>query len=469
MKCLRPFCALVGLLLISTLRAEDPPKEKWLTDRTVTISPAPAPVPTLKYRLYPSTTERKDGNAAPIYERFAHERSDARKKELRDKPAEWNQLPLDKLPMADVKKLLDSYQYNFKQLDLGARRKTVDWNYTLDAGDIIGLLLPDMQEMRLQAALLVLKARFEIAEHRYGDAVRTLETAYSFSEQLAPNPFLVCSLVAIATAGMTADATLDLIEQPDAPNLYWALAPLPRPLVDMRRAMETEMVVLEMEFPDLARLDQPLAPEYWDKVLARLRFHKDRIDDRQGPKEGTKASDLAANSPDLPIARKYLTEVVHLADVDKMQPAKALLLYLSHYYHEIRDDIFKASYLPYPQARPLDVLAEQRLKTGLHDTEAGRLARMLMAAVLKVRLAEVRLERRLAMLRVIEALRMHAASTGQLPDKLSDVKIVPVPDDPGTGKPFEYSRDGDKATLSSRIPGEPLTITGMRYQITLRK
>ncbi len=44
-----------------------------------------------------------------------------------------------------------------------------------------------------------------------------------------------------------------------------------------------------------------------------------------------------------------------------------------------------------------------------------------------------------------------------------------MPDDPGTGRPFEYRRDGDTATLISRIPGQPLAVTGLRYRITLRK
>ena len=44
-----------------------------------------------------------------------------------------------------------------------------------------------------------------------------------------------------------------------------------------------------------------------------------------------------------------------------------------------------------------------------------------------------------------------------------------TPLDPGTGKPFEYSRDGATATLASRIPGEPLETTGLRYRVTVRK
>ena len=62
-----------------------------------------------------------------------------------------------------------------------------------------------------------------------------------------------------------------------------------------------------------------------------------------------------------------------------------------------------------------------------------------------------------------------AAHGGALPDKLSQVTMAPIPDDPATGKPFEYQRDGDRATLISRIPGEELAKTGLRFRIVMKK
>jgi hypothetical protein len=327
--------------------------------------------------------------------------------------------------------------------------------------------------MRIQAPLLVLKARYEIAEGHYADAVRTLETGFAFSEQMAPNHFLVCSLIGIACGNMMADCVLDLEERPDAPNLYWALAVLPRPLIGLRQPFETEMEMIEMQFPVMADLDRPRTPEQWEAALAQFRPQVVRIsenDQRIAPvPAGARPGDAAAKSPDLPIARKYLTDVVRLKGVDAMPPAQVLLLYTSHYYHEIRDDIFKGTYLPFPQARPLDVVAEERLKSATHDTEAGRLVRLFLPAILKVNLAKMRLERKLTALQTIEALRLHAAKTGDLPDRLDQVTVVPVPADPSTGKPFEYRRDGATATLTSRIAGESQEVAGLRYRVTLRK
>ncbi len=260
----RRWSVLIGLVVLTGLHSAkggqaqppekkegDKPDEKWLFDRSLTISPARAPVPALKYRLYPTIAERKEGNAVPMYLRFAHERSDAQKKALSEKTEEWIALPADKLPLPEMKEFLGGYSYKLRQLELGARRKTADWSYALDSGSPIEILLPDAQEMRKYGALLVVKARVEIAEGHYADALHTLETAFSFSQQISEGPFLIHSLVAIAGALRCSDAVLELIERPDSPNLYWALTALPRPLIDLRKNLEFEQQMLELQFPRL--------------------------------------------------------------------------------------------------------------------------------------------------------------------------------------------------------------------------
>ena len=54
------------------------------------------------------------------------------------------------------------------------------------------------------------------------------------------------------------DRVEELISQPGAPNLYWALTALPRPLVSMREALETEQRMGENMVPELARPTSPI-------------------------------------------------------------------------------------------------------------------------------------------------------------------------------------------------------------------
>jgi hypothetical protein len=470
-------------LLVPLAGADDkkpqaPTEEKWLVDRALTVSPQAAPVPALRYRLFPVSSERKDGNAVPMYLRLAHERSDAAKRYLHEHVDQWNALPLDRLPLEEARKFVDGFAYNLKQLDLGARRKTAEWNYALDSGSVFDVLLPDIHDMRYQARLLQLKARVEVAQGRYDDAVRTLQTAFSFSRQLSEVPFFISSLVAVSTAAPLTEVLLEMAQRPDAPNLYWALATLPRPLIDLRAASEFEQRTAEMQFPDLADLDRPRTAEQWDAALARVRKEVERLTRMQhedknqpAPIAGTNSSDPAARSPDLAAAKKYLTDVTSRksADVDAMPPAQVLLLWIYDAYQQSRDDVFKGAYLPFPQARPFMVEASRR-HTEPPATEAARFARLWNPWIEKVLVTQIRLERMIAAVRVIEALRLHAAAHGgQLPEKLADVTAVPVPDDPGTGKPFEYQRNGDAAVLISRIPGVRLATDGLRYRISVRK
>jgi hypothetical protein len=459
-------------------KPDAPGADKWLFDRTLTITPREESKPALAYRLFPVATDRKEGNAVPIYLRLNFEQSDAARRKWTETPRPWNAMPIDKLPLGEAKAFLDEHKTFLRQIDLGARRKTAEWNYTLDQGSIIDVLLPDVQSMRGYVPMMVLRVRVALAEGDFGAAAHWLQTGFAFSRHVGDGPFLINRLVGIACGGLFADCVLDFVERPSAPNLYWPLTALPRPLIDLRDSMEIEQQVMEMQFPELADLDRPRSPEQWDAVLKKVRTEFARLvqADREGgakwkPIPGTAADDPASKSPDLPAARKYLVERRKLAAdvVEAMPPAQVLLMYILDSYHEFRDDTFKATYLPYLQARKVFDGAEARRKAS-PDTEARRFPDALLPAIIKVQSAQTRLDRKIAALRVIEALRLHAAANGgRLPDKLTDITLVPVPDDPGTGKPFGYERDQDTATLTSRIPGEKPEVSGLRYRLTIRK
>jgi hypothetical protein len=453
-------------------KEEKPAAKKWLLDRSLTVSPQREPVPALKYRLFPLSSELKEGNAVPIYLRLVHEQKDAARRYWTETPARWNALPLEKVPLREARAFLQKHRRFLRQLELGARRKRAEWNYTFDEGSLIALVLPDVKVQRSYAAMLVLKARVEIAEGDYSAAARTLQTGFAYSQHLAAGGFLLHSLFGAGAAERFADCLLDFISRADAPNLFWALTALPRPLIDMRRPLEFEYRVIELEFPELADLDRARSAKQWDAILKSLRTAVERFTalERKGKllPAGTRPADPASKAPDLPAARKYLTERKKVsADRLKTMPAaQVLLLYLVGHAREVYDDQFKGCYLPYPQARPVLAAARKRFLS-TPDTEARRFLALLLPRVDKVLAVQNRLERKIAALRVLEALRLHAAKNGELPDKLSDVTVVSVPADPGTGKPFEYQRDGKTATLTGRIPGTPLEQGGLRYRVTV--
>jgi hypothetical protein len=481
-----PLLALASLFEPSTAWSQEKPsnkpeENKWAVDRSLVLTPHPEPLPALKYRLYPLASELKEGNSVPIYLRLVHEQNDEARRAWREKPAEWNKLPLDKLPVAEIRSFLEKHAYMMNQLDLGARRTTAEWNYTLDAGDPVGILLPDLQMMRVYAPLLILKARAEMAEKDYAAAAHTLETGFAIARQVSKSPFLIGGLVSIAIAAQVTEALADWVGQSDAPNLYWAIASLPRPLVDLRHQFDFEYRMIELQMPDLADLKRERTPGEWDAALVRVRTEMDRIAAitaeagaaKPTPPPGARPTDPADRSPELPAARKYLTERLHVPAnrVSTMPAAQILLLYIAAVTDEYRDDMYKGVNLPDDQALPVTMAADARfrqMKAASPNSEATRIPSFFMAALPKVVAAHARLERRVEMLRVLEALRLYAAAhDGQLPEKLSDITETPLSNDAGTGKPFEYHREGNTATLVAPTLGEFPT-SALRYRVSVK-
>ena len=68
--------------------------------------------------------------------------------------------------------------------------------------------------------------------------------------------------------------------------------------------------------------------------------------------------------------------------------------------------------------------------------------------------ARVRLDRKIAALRQLEALRLYATQTGGLPEKLENTKL-PLVLDPMHGKPFEYTR---KSATEGVLRGMPMPL-----------
>jgi tetratricopeptide (TPR) repeat protein len=78
-----------------------------------------------------------------------------------------------------------------------------------------------------------------------------------------------------------------------------------------------------------------------------------------------------------------------------------------------------------------------------------------------------RLDRHIALLQCIEALRFHAAAhNGKFPGALSDITQVPLPDDPVTKKPFDYTSSGSEAVLKGPAPKGEDNDRAIHYRLT---
>jgi hypothetical protein len=142
------------------------------------------------------------------------------------------------------------------------------------------------------------------------------------------------------------------------------------------------------------------------------------------------------NELDVEIASLTPTQIIVLAELTR--------------FRVLWDDDWKWLRVPYWQ---VEQAANGRAASWARDSFP--IFAEFLPVVLPAHRVQVRMERHLAALRCVEALRMDAASrSGRLPAQLSDVVAVPIPSDPVTGKAFDYSVSGAQAKLKSgSIPG----------------
>lgn len=463
----------------------DPPQPHVIT---LTVSPAAAPVPALKYELLPKLRDRTPGNAALEYQRAYMARPtwprdpDASRKQD-EMVTRWEESPVEKLPVNEVKRFLAGYAGAFRTLDQGARSDRCDWQLTrkLDP-DSLMLLLPEVQAHRELARFQKLRVRVDLAENDFDAAVQGLQTGYRLGKDVAEGPMLIQMLVGIAISGVFTNEVDQFIQRPGSPNLYWALTNLPRPFIDPRPALEGETLFFETVFPNIRDFEKgPVPADRANAMLEEMLRAFNRYND-----EDPKGNDLLKVIGKFGLAayvglhyKDAKAELIAAGrpaeQVEKMPPAQVVALRSVGVYRSLSDDQAKCFSLPYPQARAELAKVRERARKIVAANETDVLVRLFtltLPATEKVYEAFARTERRFAGLRAVEAVRMHAAANnGQLPKSLADVTLVPVPDDPNTGKPFEFAAAGNAFTLIAPPPDREPATTGnsFRYEVSLRK
>ena len=454
------------LCLVPTGLASAAPAGK---DRQVLldVQPAAAPVPALKYQLLPEVAEMNPGNAVPAYLKcFAEQNSFFFSKESVEERER-----LLKCPLTDIKPgSLKGYGGSaLKQADHAARLEYADWNLLPQLRQQgYALLIPEVQQMRTLANALAVRCRGQIVDRDFDGAVGSLKTMFAMARHLGEHPTFLSGLVGLAIAQIGFNLTEELIQQPGAPSLYWALTGLPDQLVDLHKAASAERTITEYSFGDLLDRKRIWTAEETPGVVQKFKELASIVDLKGDDREAAdRWMQMRLKDADwLAATRKELTESGYPADRVAKFPAEQVMFH--HLFARTRlavDEAHKWILIPYHLAAT--GLAE--LDRAPADIEE-KMARLTVSAIPRLKAAHVRAEQRLDLLRVAEAIRLDAAKNGgKLPAALGDLS-VPVPADPASGKAFEYKVDGMTAMLS----GRPTPVSGggtmqYRYEIRLRK
>lgn len=315
--------------------------------RTVelTLHPAKAPQPAEKYQLLPKADQQTDADAVPLYQKAVQALPE---NFSTVRVSQWLKAPLKQLPVAEVQSTLNELKPALQLLQKAARCKKCQWPAVQP-----GTLPANLPEYHKLAYSLALQVRLQIAQGQYDQAIGTMQTSFAMARHLGESTTLSQGLVGVAIGALTLNQLEQLVQMPDAPDLYLALKELPKPLVDLNKQMKLE--------------------------IANLKKYKN------------------------PVTRIMLRRT--------LQPA--------------------------------------------HD---------------HIRLLMKKLDRHVAALQCIEALRLYAAAhDGKFPSNLTEIIEVAVPGDPVTGKPFIYHRTGSKAVLEAPAPETAKPEDAMRYELTLKE
>lgn len=487
---------LAHLTLCGAASAQDPNVESQkIEEISLSLTPAIEPRPALKYSLWPAARDLQPGNAAPFYYRaMLLHRTNAQA--LRDSfppqtTAKWLDMPLAELPADEVRRYLDAHQNVLRELEVAALRETCDWDLRvqeLRGTQVISMLLHDFQELRELSRLVAYKARWEVQQGKFEDAIITMRMGYRMAHDAARPPLLINALIGIAIAAQTNVAALDLIDAPQSPNLYWALKQIPHPLVDIRPAMEFEMRMPYQIFPFLSDAESAeRSPDQWRRLLEQAALQLREVGVEVNPLRGVDETNgglqqlqtqflaTALMMRAYPDAKRELIASGLPPDrVEQMPVAQVVAIQAARAYRYTYEEVFKWSHLPFPEGYPRVRASLERLREEgymgqpFSSKEVLPIASLLLPAIDSVMIASARAERRQAALETLEAIRMHAAANrGQLPSTLENL-IVPAAKNPFTGRNFDYRVDDQQAVLEERSVGvEPARAGDRKYLLNM--
>jgi hypothetical protein len=453
--------ALLSLAILTLVTAGLPADEPGPIE--LVLRPRAIETPPLKYRLFPPEAELKPGNAATILLRLPWDQMPWMT-EIYPKLHEWAARPLDAPEWENFNSggvLPDVF---FSEMRRAAFRREASWEYPLhEAPSPYLIRLPDVQVLRgFLISGLSARIRYHLSRGELDQAREGILVGLGNGRHLAQTPFLITQLVARQIHWTMLDRAGELISQPGSPNLYWALSTLPDTLLQLDRAASLEGDLFAMTFPAVYDLDRPRDAAEWSRMAAQLVAFLQSIGEI--PPQEPPREDLSVVEQFLkrlkPAEKSHLAKVVRTARAELPQlldiPAERVTAMSDdeaavRWYASLRltrDQQFAAVLsLPpgeaWPQLKQLQAdITDMQAKTGTKGYD--------FLEPVSIYSSLWSLQRKINALRIIEAVRHHLAThDGRLPRTLDEMQAVPVPRDPLTGQPFEWSVDGATATLKA--------------------
>jgi hypothetical protein len=433
--------------------------------RTFELAAVAPATPALKYELLFGFGDRRAGNAALQYMTAQELLNDVFLKEIDDTDDAYAHKSANFRELAE-KMARPNGIYGL--LELGGRCEDCDWGAPIRE---VGMytLLPYLQQENHLAKMLELRAALQAQDGKTEDALQTIRVGFELGRKVGHAPALICGLVGVNIARLMNEALTEVMNRPESPNLYWALASMPRQLVSFPDCVEAEGTSLAVSIPVLGtkKLDAVSADD-WHAALNRLVEIMPAASGQSGrqPWENPQAvadevgRDLAKARADY--SQRYGLPADQVAGLDSF---KVVCTFWYQQYVDAMEEQRAMATMPYAIQIPLMKAAEDRYAQELKEESANPFLVLIGSAFTRAAATFWRGDRMRAALTDVEAIRSYAAGhDGALPAQLTDIKDTPALDNPLTGKPFDYRVDGENATLWDSEADFPLS-----YTVRIRK
>jgi hypothetical protein len=203
-------------------------------DVKLTIYPQKASAEPGKYSLLPAPASLTDGDAVPLYDKAIKMLPD---KKSNDQVQQYLKVEIDKLPADQVEQTLKPYIESFKYAVQAGKCRECKWQAW--KRETLTVKVEDCHKL---ANAIQLWARDEIAQGGHEGAILALQTAFGMARHFVQAPDMVVCLRGASTANMMCREIEQYVQTEEAPNLYAALAALPRPFfANVEKVIEAEI------------------------------------------------------------------------------------------------------------------------------------------------------------------------------------------------------------------------------------
>lgn len=428
--------------------------------KVLSVQAAAEPDPALKYRLWHPKYQLKPGSAQLHFSR-AVILWQAFPQEERYRIDSWSGDEVKPTPR-ELEDAVNSLSNVYAELHMLATSEDTQWDHRLRDLRGPGLymyLLEDVQQARGLARLLDRKIDYQLAQRDVEGAVQTMCDGMRLASFVGQGETLVQQLVGIAIQSMMLGRVEEIQQLDGGPNLYWALATIPRPLIDINESVQFELSAIHRILPILEEAEKEAHDEkYWVEGWSKV------LDDLDALGAGDRSSKIAfaiiSVAAAEPAKERLIASGMDSETVKAMPALRAVLIDASHEIRRVSDNLAKANFLPNVIGKKIADEANESFQQWIRENQyksgAAAIVGLLFPAVQAAQSAGVRQEYVINRLMTIEAIRQHAAShDGKLPQSLDELSPVPALPNPFTGEAFKYevdSNDASLATLTGEVP-----------------